>query len=236
MKLSLDEVAKLLGMPEETIQRWIRQGNIPARESGGRYIFIKKDLEKWAHSHNIVFNNQPQEPGFRLTSNNISVFKALKAGGIFFDVKGKDIAGVLKSTVGLASLPKGIDRNTLLERLLQREKLAPTGIGEGVAIPHPRSPLKNPPPWPIITTCFLEKEVDFKAIDGKPVFVLFMMLSPNTKVHLALLSRLSFYLRDRNFISFLKKCSTSESLLLQVKEMEKKLEGSSKKGGESPHE
>ena len=54
-----------------------------------------------------------------------------------------------------------------------------------------------------------------------------MMLSPNTKAHLELLSRLSFFLRDKSFISFLKSCSKAESLLLKVKEMEKRIDISS---------
>jgi len=227
MKLSLNEVAKLLNMPEATIQRWVRKGNIPAIEIGGQYVFIKKDLEKWARLHNIVLNIHPEKDAQKLSPIKISVSEAMERGGIFFNLKGEDVNSVLKSVVNLAPLPPEIDRDTLLERLVQREELASTGIGDGVAIPHPRSPLENPPQYPFITTGFLEKEIDFHAIDGIPVFVLFMMLSPNTKAHLELLSRLSFFLRDKSFISFLKSCSKAESLLLKVKEMEKRIDISS---------
>lgn len=224
MKLSLNEVAKLLKMPEATIQRWVRKGNIPAVEIGGQYVFIKKDLERWARLHNIILNNHPERNGQRLKPVKISVSDAMERGGIFFNLKGENINSVLKSVVSLAPLPPEINRDNLLKRLIQREKLASTGIGDGVAIPHPRSPLENPPQHPFITTGFLKKEIDFNAIDGIPVFVLFMILSPNTKAHLELLSRLSFFLRDKNFISFLKNCSKAESLLLKVKEMERRID------------
>ena len=235
MELKICEVARLLGMSEATIQRWIRQGNIPAMKIGGEYVFIKKDIEKWARLHHIVFNNSPEKRHTELMLNDISVFKAVERGGVFFNVKGEDIAGVLRSVVDLAPLHGDIDRMALLERLLQREKLASTGIGEGVAIPHPRSPLENALPRPIITTCFLEKEIDFNAIDGMPVFVLFMMLSATTQVHLELLSRLSFYFRDKNFVSFLRNCSKPTSLLLKMKKLGGNLDTGSERDRKNPY-
>jgi PTS system nitrogen regulatory IIA component len=47
--------------------------------------------------------------------------------------------------------------------------------------------------------CFLEQAVEFGAIDGQPVRVLFCLLSPTIRGHLALLSRLAFVLRDAGF-------------------------------------
>ena len=63
-----------------------------------------------------------------------------------------------------------------------------------------------------------------KTIDGKPVFVLFLMLSPNTKVHLQLLARLGFCLRDHEFIDFLQKQSDSDAFCRRVEQMEKRME------------
>jgi len=53
----------------------------------------------------------------------------------------------------------------------------------------------------MITTCFLKNEIDFNAVDKKPVFVLFLMLCSTTKLHLKLLSKLSLCLREKAFIS-----------------------------------
>ncbi|MBF0231536.1 MAG: PTS sugar transporter subunit IIA, partial [Desulfamplus sp.] len=72
----------------------------------------------------------------------------------------------------------------------------------------------------IIVTCFLEKNVDFEAIDDKPVSVLFLILSPTVEHHLNLLSRLSFCLRDRDFMSFVRQKPDTDSLLGRIKEME----------------
>ncbi|MDY6952356.1 MAG: PTS sugar transporter subunit IIA, partial [Thermodesulfobacteriota bacterium] len=108
----------------------------------------------------------------------------------------------------------------LFLRLLEREDLSTTGIGRGVAIPHPRSPLPDAPAEPSITTCFLENPMDYNAIDDMPVFVLFLMLSPSPKVHLRLLARLSYALRDKAFIDFLKATPPEGHILSRVAEIE----------------
>jgi PTS system nitrogen regulatory IIA component len=119
-------------------------------------------------------------------------------------------------------LPPEIDRNLLLKMLLQREELASTGVGRGIAIPHPRYPL-NELKEEIISTFFLEKEIDFGSIDGIPVFVLFLMLSPEIRLHLRYLSKLSLCLRDDSFIDLLKKCKKAEEIFEKVEEIEKAL-------------
>ena len=110
------------------------------------------------------------------------------------------------------------------EQLLEREHLTSTGIGKGVAIPHPHDPLAEVTEKPLITTCFLEKPIDFNAIDDQPVFVLFILISPTIKIHLHLLSRLSFCVRDNAFVEFLKRSPDSDTFFLKITEFEKQLD------------
>ncbi|HSM74949.1 MAG TPA: PTS sugar transporter subunit IIA, partial [Desulfobacterales bacterium] len=101
-----------------------------------------------------------------------------------------------------------------------------TGIGKGVAIPHPRTPLSGGEYPTMVTTCFLESPLEFNAIDDRPVFVLFIILCPTLQQHLHILSRLAFCLRDTRFEALLQKRPSSESLLAKVREIEQTLEGS----------
>jgi PTS system nitrogen regulatory IIA component len=112
----------------------------------------------------------------------------------------------------------------LFVRILEREDLSTTGIGRGVGIPHPRSPVHKAPREPSITTCFLDEPIDYDAIDDIPVFVLFLMLSSNAKIHLRLLSRLSYLLRDDAFIAFLRGTPSEDNLLSRVEEIETKID------------
>ena len=227
MNLSTREVARLLDMPEETIERWIRKGSLPAVEIKGQYMVREHDLKRWADMHHIVLNESPKDSRQGPEPKDISIFKAMQRGGVFYGIKGNNVKEVLEDMVRVVTLPENLDRNMLLELLLEREKLASTGIGEGIAIPHPRTMPEGILKLPIISTCFLEKEVDYNAIDAKPVFVLFMMISPSIKVHLEMLSRLSFCLRDRDFIRFLRKSPGEDDLLKRVKVMEERLKPAS---------
>ena len=107
---------------------------------------------------------------------------------------------------------------------MERERLASTGVGKGIAIPHLRTPLSELLRQPVITTCFLAQPMDFGAIDDQPVFVLFALLCPSVKAHLHLLSRLSYCARDNAFIEFLRSAPDEADLFGRISEFEATLE------------
>jgi nitrogen PTS system EIIA component len=113
-----------------------------------------------------------------------------------------------------------VNRSLLCELLVGREALTSTGIGGGIAIPHPRDPLVMQVQEPIVLVSFLERPVDFRAIDGVPVRVLITLLSPSVRVHLELLSRLSYALHDRALLKLLEKPDTPKDLLDRLEEIE----------------
>jgi PTS system nitrogen regulatory IIA component len=218
--LDIAQAASILGVPEGTIERWIRQGKIPVRERKGSFVFRYTDLEKWAKAHKINLKTKQQGDLSPVELPSINLLESIKQGGVFFNVPGDDIGSVLREAIGRCPLPQSIDPKELLEKLLLREQLMSTGIGKGVALPHPRHPIKDISTFPMITTCFLKHKIDFKAVDNKPVFLLFLMLSPDTRSHLHLLSRLSFILRDDSLINYLRECSSKQFFLLKIQEIE----------------
>ena len=119
---------------------------------------------------------------------------------------------VLRALVGVLPLPDGMDRDLLLHLFLAREASASTGVGGGIALPHVRNPIVLHVPRPLITLAFLDRPVDFGALDGKPVQVLFSLISPTTRAHLQLLSRLSFALHDGHFRELLLRQAPREEI------------------------
>lgn len=83
-----------------------------------------------------------------------------------------------------------MDEDTLFESLVAREKLGSTGFGDGIAIPHCRLIGCTAP---ISAVLHLETAVDFDAIDGEPVDLLFVLLVPEeaTDEHLELLRQIA---------------------------------------------
>jgi PTS system nitrogen regulatory IIA component len=203
MELSLFELSKYLGVEQNTIARWIRQGKLPVSQKGSVYRFPIRDLKKWAAKHNISLNLEKQGLPEQETDPLVSLSKAVQNGGLYFDIPGDDVKSVLFASLErIATIPDDF-KTDLLTRLIEREQALSTGIGNGIAIPHPRVPLGylNDP---LVAICFLETLVDYQAMDQQPVGVLFLILCPDLKFHLHLLSTLSFCLRDKSFTQFLK--------------------------------
>ena len=108
-------------------------------------------------------------------------------------VNGKKQA--LQEIAAKAAALTGQSERTILEILLQREKLGSTGVGNGVAIPHGKlAKLAN------VFGLFarLERPVDFEALDGQPVDLIFLLLAPEGAGadHLKALARVARLLRD----------------------------------------
>lgn len=153
-----------------------------------------------------------------------NLLPAMKRGSVIHDLKGDNVAAVLENAVENLPAISNSSKEELYKRLLERENLTSTGIGKGVAIPHPHDPISDLLKNPLIATCFLEKPIDFGAVDDKPVFVLFILLSQSIKIHLHLLSRLSFCVRDNAFVDFLKTSPDVDAFFEKIADFEKLLD------------
>jgi PTS system nitrogen regulatory IIA component len=110
---------------------------------------------------------------------------------------------VLQALAERAAAVTGRDEKTILDLLVQREKLGSTGVGGGVAIPHARLPGID-----TIVGMFahLARPVDFESLDEQPVDLVFLMLAPETAGadHLKALARIARVLRDQAVVARLR--------------------------------
>jgi PTS system nitrogen regulatory IIA component len=94
--------------------------------------------------------------------------------------------------------PQKIDREVLAKVLLERERLASTAIGEGVAIPHGKLDAVGK-----LVACVgrAVEGVDFDSMDGRPTHLFFVLVAPenSTGVHLKALARISRLFKDPEF-------------------------------------
>ncbi len=107
------------------------------------------------------------------------------------------------------------DKEAYRKEVYAREEESTTGIGEGIAIPHGKCSAVSKPG---LAAMVIKNGVDFDALDGEPVDLLFLIAAPNTEdnVHLDVLSKLSVLLMDEKFASDLRKASTPEEFLAIV--------------------
>ncbi|MFA5699824.1 MAG: PTS sugar transporter subunit IIA [Desulfuromonas sp.] len=196
MYVNVKETAKLLSVSEKTVYRWIKRNLVPTYKVHGSYRFKRAELLDWATSKR---RNVIEEP-FEITQGEKeplpSLADSISAGGIIYRVVGNNREEVLADSVNHLRMPDEVDLKALKRVLLIREELSSTGIGDGIALPHPRNALLDHLLRAKVNICFLEHPIEFGALDGKPVHTLIIVVSPSLRIQLHLLSLLHLVLRD----------------------------------------
>jgi len=111
----------------------------------------------------------------------------------------------------LAAHESSLVKEDLVRILLDREGLASTAIGEGVAIPHGKSASVS-----TIVACLgrARRGVDFDSMDGKPTHLFFVLIAPenSTGAHLKALARISRVFKDTEFRKHLLEAEDAEAM------------------------
>lgn len=223
MQLTVREVGKFLSVSETTVMRWIKQRGLPCRCVNGQYKFHRAELLEWATVNQVkcspeMFDDQDPEE-----EEASSLAEALELGGIHYHLQDTNKDNALKALVQVLPLPDGVDRELLLRLFLAREASASTAIGGGIALPHVRNPIVLNVDRPMVTLAFLQKPVDFGALDGQPVHVLFSLICPTMRGHLQMLARLSYALHDERFRSAVMGVGKQEEILKAARDVEARL-------------
>ena len=134
----------------------------------------------------------------------------------------KDKRGILEELAQhIATRSKKIDRAALAKVLIDREMLASTAIGEGVAIPHGKLGAVTE-----IIACLGRAPggVDFESMDGQPTYLFFVLVAPETSTgaHLKALARISRVFKDVEFRRRLLGAETAEAMYQIVAEEDAK--------------
>ena len=141
-------------------------------------------------------------------------------GLVFTDLAGSTLEEALSELarrVAAAGVVR--DAGDLARRLLERERLGCTGLGSGIAIPH----CKHKEVGQIVLAIGSSREgVDFRAPDGVPVRLIFLILSPADApaLHLQALARISRLLRTPGLADNLRRAKTSEDIVDVLREAE----------------
>ena len=110
------------------------------------------------------------------------------------------------------------------KKVFAREEEGSTGIGEGIAIPHAKCDAVSRPG---LAAMVVKDGVEFDALDGEPVHLIFLIAAPNTKdnVHLDVLSKLSVMMMDENFSNSLKQAKSVEEFLKIIDDADEESKG-----------
>jgi nitrogen PTS system EIIA component len=220
MELTVRDVSKFLNVSESTVTRWIKHRALPSQHVGGHYRFHRVDLLEWASANQVkvsveVFDHLEGED-----ESSPSLVEAMEVGGIYYGLQDTSKEAALRALVQVLPVPDGVDRELLLRLFLAREASATTAIGDGIAVPHVRNPIVLHVARPMVTLGFLERPVEFGALDGKPVQVLFSLICPTIRTHLQTLSRLSYALHDEKFKAVVARRGECEEIMEEARRVE----------------
>jgi PTS system nitrogen regulatory IIA component len=133
----------------------------------------------------------------------MDLFDLITPEGIIAPLKAASKKQALQALSQRAADITGLDHRLILDRLLERERLGTTGVGQGIAIPHGK--------FEELTSVIglfarLDQPVDFESIDDQPVDLIFLLLAPEPAgaAHLKALARVSRQLRNQEICAKLR--------------------------------
>jgi PTS system nitrogen regulatory IIA component len=137
------------------------------------------------------------------------IAELLSKGRVWHNIAGDDPAGAIRDALlTLYGAPgimakDGPGFDELCRSATEREELASTALGSGLAVPHPRSPLCKRPEDSLVALFYPRFPIAWESPDGLPVRAFFIILSANSTEHLANLSSLSKLCMKEGFVELL---------------------------------
>jgi nitrogen PTS system EIIA component len=195
MDLKLKDVAELLNVSESTIRRWISNGKMPYYRLSHQLRFSRSEIENWVLSckqGKEEFSPFDHEEGLkeRLGTHQFGLYRAIYRGGVYDHVPGSTKEEVIRNAMQRIALDLNLDADVITDLLLDRERLMPTALSNGVAVPHTRDFLLQES-YDVVAVVFPEDPIEYGALDGKLVHTLFFLFACDDKRHLHLLAKLA---------------------------------------------
>ena len=142
-------------------------------------------------------------------------------GGVFFDVEGTTPEEIYKKISEMIEIPDGISAEQIYNALCAREKVLSTAVGNGIALPHARASIIKDAEQQKICVVYLKNPIDMQAPDEREVFVMFVLLTQNSQVHLKVLTALAGLFRNLRFRKALESHAGEAELLSLIRELDK---------------
>jgi len=213
--MNRSEAARLLRVSEDTLERWVRQGLLRPADRGGKR-FERAELARWARERGLRIASEgttaagPSDP---------ALLQALERGAVVSGVQVSEAAEAIRVAVdSLHHIQKEL-RARLLEKVLERERMASTAVGQGIAIPHPRQPLGEAIQEPVVSLLFLASPVDWVASDGELVHTVALLAAPTAAAHLEILSQVGRALGSPQLLPLLREHPTKAALSASLRSL-----------------
>lgn len=240
MDLKIKDVAELLNVSETTIRRWLTDGKIPAYRMQHQYRFSRIEIEDWMMScrlnqasgdflpeqgpkvYPIKDSPLEEEIDKKTGLQQFSLYRAINRGEVIVDLNASTKEDVISLTMQQTADTLTLDASVLTELLLDREKLMPTALNHGIAVPHSRDLLLKGP-VDVITVVFPKSPIDWGALDEKPIHTLLFLFAADDKRHLHLLAKIAHLSSNDEALDLFRSKPDKKELLSYIKQWESKV-------------
>jgi len=215
--IGVREMAANMGVSEKTIYRMLNDNQFPfAVKIGGQWRFRADSVDKW------IFDQAGQEAPRKSVNYSIRVSDALLNGSVLYRIHGANRDEALDEL--LSTLPRtgSLNPRNCKFSILDREALVPSSLG-GVACMAPSSEHPVFMERSLIILAFLEQPTDFKALDGLPARIIFLILPANSQELAILRTRLQRLLMEPDFLTEIMQEPPRKELLELIDQAEGRL-------------
>jgi len=236
MDLIVKDVAELLNVSETMVHNWLAEGQIPAYKINDQYRFSRIEIENWvlnkkketqfqavsykdSEINPLKSDQRSQNNCYHVGRKQFSLYRAIHKGKVLCDVPGKTKEEVIRTAMSRCAADLNLDADVITELLLEREKLMPTALNNGIAVPHTRECLLTPG-QNVVLVVFPKNPIPYGALDGEPVHSLFFLFASEDKRHLHLLAKIAHLSSEPKSIGLLRIRPSKAQLLDYIRDWE----------------
>lgn len=154
-------------------------------------------------------------------NQSVDLAALIHRGGVFFDVEGSTPQEIYKTISSMIKIPDELTSEQIYNALCAREQVLSTAVGNGIALPHARASIIKDAEQQQICVVYLKNPIDMQAPDEREVYVMFVLLTQNSQVHLKVLTELAGLFRNLRFRKALEAHASEAELLSLIRELDK---------------
>ncbi|MCF7943690.1 MAG: PTS sugar transporter subunit IIA [Spirochaetia bacterium] len=222
--MTLAEVAEYLKLSDKTILKMVKAREIPCAKISNQWRFLRSLIDDWLIAKMEVIPKNDLSRLIEQQADQVPLSRLITAAGIITipDQATRDTA-LLCLTDTASELSIISDSLTVHRKILEREEMISTGIGNGFAIPHMRTPSSLVTGGPRIIIGIASKGIEYNSLDGLAVRMLFLILSDSEIVHLRIIAKLTQMLSRKKTAASLLKSETPQEVYRIIAEYDRSL-------------
>jgi nitrogen PTS system EIIA component len=227
MDLEKSDIADLLNVCDETVNRLIEEDRIPYYTLDGQKRFSRYEVEDWmlkvfCQEDEILPFSSAQEGEVKNLYQQYAFYRAIHKGIVIDQVEGDTKESFIHEAMHRIRDQVPFNEEVITTLLLEREELMPTAIGKSIAIPHTRE-FYLPALQDMVIVAYPKKPIEWGSMDKDPVKAAFFMFACDDKRHLHLLAKLAHFANYDKTAEILDSRLAKPELLSAVKVFESSL-------------